>query len=121
MRQLGWLAAVFVAGVALGSDVAGKLDLGAVWEAQEGSPPSWMALEGSCTLSGQLKSRYAGPGTTIAFLPPQCKPARSVQFTAKGHEASMKVDVATSGEMVMATGTAATWVSLDGVTFSLSR
>lgn len=65
-----------------------------------------------------LVKRTSGSGTTIATLPSGYRPSAQTLFVTISSDLLARIDIDTSGNIVMAIGSAA-WISLDGLYFSI--
>lgn len=65
-----------------------------------------------------LATRFSGTGTTIGTLPTGFRPPAQIIFTVDCNSGFGRIDIDTSGNIVLTVGTPTNYVSLSGVTFS---
>ena len=113
---LSWHFLYYPAGVGSWTNLA--LQNGWVWyNALYSSPQYTKAPDGLVTLKGLIGSGTATAGTVAATLPAGYRPAYKQLLTTVSYGAWCRIDVLTTGEILVMQGCSSGWLSLDGITF----
>lgn len=86
------------------------------------SPAAYYVMDGRLWLSGFVTNPSADNGSTIFTLPKELAPDKTVPLTTqRGGWVNMTIDVQPDGRLIVYNYTAAGWVSLDGLSFTLPK
>ena len=81
------------------------------------SPQYTRASDGLVTLKGLIGSGTTTAGTVIAVLPSGYRPSHRLLLTTVSNGAWTRLDISTSGQVIVMQGASSVWYSLDGISF----